>query len=157
MDKRHLCIKLINPNFSDDYIQIRLITLKTDEIIDNLLNLRTYSKDDFEKWNNISNGRINSILEDFEKDIKTVCSIMRNMVHYDITSEEEDKNFLGYLNKAVGLNTKFHTRTTNNIVANYLKPIRFEIINFLQINNIKPYSDLEMIINLIYKLMTDKK
>ncbi|HCO78338.1 hypothetical protein [Bacillus sp. (in: firmicutes)] len=83
--------KLINPNFLDDYIHIRLITLKTDEIIDNLLNLRTYSKDDFEKWNNISNGRINSLLEDFEKDIKTVCSIMRNMVHYDITSEERIK------------------------------------------------------------------
>ncbi|WP_224925839.1 hypothetical protein [Bacillus pumilus] len=62
--------KLINPNFLDDFIHIRLITLKTDEIIDNLLNLRTYSKDDFEKWNNISNERINSLLEDFERDIK---------------------------------------------------------------------------------------
>ncbi len=55
------------------------------------------------------------------------------MVHYDITSEKEDKNFLGYLNKAVGLNTNFIQELTNNIVANYLKPIRFEIIDFFRL------------------------
>ncbi|WP_139343296.1 hypothetical protein [Virgibacillus siamensis] len=53
----------------DYYFQIRLTTLKTDEIMDNLLNLKKHMKQEFQHWDNYFGGKVESILDDYENNM----------------------------------------------------------------------------------------
>lgn len=53
--------KLTQVSFIDLYMLVRLTTLKTDEIMDNLLNIKQHSKELFYEWNNERNGEIESL------------------------------------------------------------------------------------------------
>jgi hypothetical protein len=143
---------LQNPLYIDWYMLLRLTTLKTDEILDNLLNIKNHSKEQFHTWNNKSNGRVEQLLEKYSYEIKEECSTMRNMIHYDIETEGKDRNFVGYLNKKEKQVPNFLTNTIDVIIDSYLKPLRYEIIQYLEIERIEPLSDWEMIINRLSKL-----
>lgn len=145
--------KLKNPLFMDSYILLRLTTLKTDEIMDNLLNIRNHSKKQFNEWNNKSDGRVKRLIEKYEKEIKEECSEMRNMIHYDIDSEDYERNFFGYLTNKMNQEANYPTNIINNIIDLYLKPLKYEILDFLEIEKIEPFSDWKMIMNRLSKLI----
>lgn len=145
--------KLKNPLFLDSYILLRLTTLKTDEIMDNLLNIRNHSKKQFNEWNNESDGRVKRLIEKYEIEIKEECSEMRNMIHYDIDSENNESNFFGYLTNKINQESNYPTNIINTIIDLYLKPLKYEILDFLEIEKIEPFSDWKMIVNRLSKLI----
>jgi len=145
--------KLKNPLFIDSYLLLRLTTLKTDEIMDNLLNIRNHSKKQFNEWNNKSDGRVKRFLEKYEQEIKEECSEMRNMIHYDIDSEDDERNFVGYLTNKINQESNYPTNIVNTIIDLYLKPLKYEILQFLEIEKIEPFSDWRMIVNRLSKLI----
>lgn len=144
--------KLQNPMLIDSYILLRLTTLKTDEILDNLLNIRKYSKKQFIEWNNKSDGKVERLIDKYEREIKTECSKMRNMIHYEIDAEDDERSFVGYLASKINQESNYSTSLINTIKDIYLQPLKYEILEFLEIEKIKPLSDWEMIINRLSKL-----
>ncbi|MFJ8527335.1 hypothetical protein [Bacillus sp. NPDC094106] len=144
--------KLTQVSFVDLYMLVRLTTLKTDEIMDNLLNIKQHSKELFYEWNNERDGEIESLLRKYEQEMKEECSTMRNMIHYDIESKNEESNFVGYLNNKVNQESDYLINTTNGIIDLYLRPLRYEILNYLKIEEIESLSDWEMIMNRLSKL-----
>ncbi|MGE6499258.1 hypothetical protein ACQKF0_02680 [Bacillus wiedmannii] len=138
--------------FLDLYIMLKLTTLKTDEIMDNLLNIKQHSKELFYEWNNERNGEIESLLKKYEQEMKEECSMMRNMIHYDIESKNEESNFVGHLNNKVNQESDYLINTINVIIDLYLRPLRYEILHYLKIKEIKSLSDWEMIMNRLSKL-----
>lgn len=144
--------KLTQVSFIDLYMLVRLTTLKTDEIMDNLLNIKQHSKELFYEWNNERNGEIESLLRKYEQEMKEECSTMRNMIHYDIESKNEESNFVGYLNNKVNQESDYLINTISGIIDLYLRPLRYEILHYLKIEEIKSLSDWEMIMNRLSKL-----
>ncbi|MBG9908751.1 hypothetical protein [Bacillus paranthracis] len=144
--------KITQVSFVDLYILLRLTALKTDEIMDNLLNIKQHSKELFYEWNNERNGKVESILRKYEQEMKEECSTMRNMIHYDIESKNTESNFVGYLNNKINQESNYLTNTINRIIDLYLRPIRYEILHYLKIEEIMSLSDWEMIINRLSKL-----
>lgn len=84
--------------------------------------------------------------------MKEECSTMRNMIHYDIESKNEESNFVGYLNNKVNQESDYLINTISGIIDLYLRPLRYEILHYLKIEEIKSLSDWEMIMNRLSKL-----
>ncbi|MDA1531113.1 hypothetical protein [Bacillus cereus group sp. TH260-2LC] len=144
--------KLTQVSFVDLYIMLRLTTLKTDEIMDNLLNIKQHSKKFFYEWNKKRNREVESLLRKYEQEMKEECSTMRNMIHYDIESQDVESNFIGYLNNKINQESNYLVSTINKIIDLYLRPLRCEILNYLKIEEIRSLSDWEMIINRLSKI-----
>ncbi|PEU04104.1 hypothetical protein CN527_04530 [Bacillus cereus] len=144
--------KLAQVSFLDLYIMLRLTTLKTDEIMDNLLNIKQHSKKFFYEWNKKRNREVESLLRKYEQEMKEECSTMRNMIHYDIESQDVESNFIEYLNNKINQESNYLVSTINKIIDLYLRPLRCEILNYLKIEEIRSLSDWEMIINRLSKL-----
>ncbi|MGR5967173.1 hypothetical protein ACT7DB_35280 [Bacillus cereus] len=144
--------KLTQVSFVDLYIMLRLTTLKTDEIMDNLLNIKQHSKKFFYEWNKKRNREVESLLRKYEQEMEEECSTMRNMIHYDIESQDVESNFIGYLNNKINQESNYLVSTINKIIDLYLRPLRCEILNYLKIEEIRSLSDWEMIINRLSKI-----
>jgi hypothetical protein len=145
--------KLKNPLFLDFYILLRLTTLKTDEIMDNLLNIRNHSNKQFNDWNNKSEGSVKRLLEKYEKEIKEECADMRNMIHYDIDYKNHKRNFFGHITNKINQEYNYPTNIINTIINSILKPLKYEILDFLKIEKIEPSSDWIIIVNRLSKLI----
>jgi hypothetical protein len=78
---------------------------------------------------------------------------MRNMIHYDVDSENNERNFVGYLTNKINQESNYQTNLMNTIIDLYLKPLKSEILEFLEIEKIEPFSDWEMIVNRLSKLI----
>ncbi|MDF9495167.1 hypothetical protein P5772_22095 [Bacillus cereus] len=137
--------KIQKPSFLDLYLQIRLTTLKTDEVIDNLLNLKAHSLGHFAEWNKFTNGEISLFLDNFQQQLFNECSMMRNMIHYDLETPYAEMNFLGYLNSKQVENTDYISSTMDKIIYSYLYPLKKLINTYLNIESIEPIPEWEII------------
>lgn len=137
--------RLKKPIFLDSYILLRLTTLKTDETFDNLYNLQNYCKVYFEEFDTSRNGEVSLLLERYANEFKEECCTMRNMIHYNLESDEEEDNFLGYYNKLIEKDSYEPINIVENTIELYLKPLRHMINNFLGIEKIRSLSDFEQI------------
>ncbi|MED3183410.1 hypothetical protein [Bacillus thuringiensis] len=144
--------KLTQVSFVDLYILLRLTTLKTDEIMDNLLNIKQHAKELFYEWNSERNGEVEELLRKYEQEMQEECSTIRNMIHYDVESKNVESNFVGYLNNKISRESNYLVSTINKIIDLYLRPLRYEILCYLKIEEIKSLSDWEMIMNRLSKL-----
>lgn len=144
--------KLTQVSFMDLYILLRLTILKTDEIMDNLLNIKQHAKELFYEWNSERNGEVKELLRKYEQEMQEECSTIRNMIHYDVESKNVESNFVGYLNNKISRESNYLVSTINKIIDLYLRPLRYEILCYLKIEEIKSLSDWEMIMNRLSKL-----
>ncbi|KKI91814.1 hypothetical protein WQ54_12620 [Bacillus sp. SA1-12] len=137
--------KLKNPNFMDYYILLRLVTLKTDEIFDNLYNLRDYCKEDFKHFNSSRLNRVSSLLYNYEETLKEEISNMRNMIHYNVITNNPEENFWGYFNKLIEEDELYPIKLIEQVLDMYLIPLKKDIIYYLGIEKINSLSDWEQI------------
>lgn len=75
------------------------------------------------------------------------------MIHYDIGTEDYERNFFGYLTNKINQEANYSTNIINTIIDVYLKPLKFEILDFLEIEKIKPISDWKIIVNRLSKFV----
>ncbi|PFI06276.1 hypothetical protein, partial [Bacillus cereus] len=85
-------------------------------VIDNLLNLKAHSLGHFAEWNKFTNGEISLFLDNFQQQLFNECSMMRNMIHYDLETPYAEMNFLGYLNSKQVENTDYISSTMDKII-----------------------------------------
>ncbi|KZN97126.1 hypothetical protein AZI98_06090 [Aeribacillus pallidus] len=143
--------KLQKPINLDWYILLRLVSLKTDEIMDNFFNIKQHLENDFQEWNIKSNGNVEYLIDKYEQGIKEECSTLRNMIHYNIETESIEDNFLGFYNKKVSQDLEYPLKFVNEVINLYFKPLRSEILKYLNIDKITPLSDWEIIKNRLFK------
>lgn len=136
----------------ENYILLRLLTIKADEIMDNIKNMRRFLSDNFNHIDKNCQLRLSKIINDFDRELEKECRVLRNMIHYN----EERENYLDYVNNKLRNNKNYINTLTYKIVNDYMKPLNNIISDYLQINNLKSMSDLEKIARRTFSLVKRK-
>lgn len=136
-----------------NYILLRLLSIKTDEVMDNLKNMQKFLKNDFDKLDEDSNYEVSKLIKKFNENLKNECSILRNMIHYDIQGE----NFLDYVRNKMQADSTYINSISKELVKEYMSPLSKLISNYLNINNKKSMSDFEKILRRLKSLILIKE
>ena len=136
----------------ENYILLRLLSIKADEIMDNLKNMRSFLPDNFNKIDKSCQFKLSSIINKFDSEIEKECRELRNMIHYN----EDRGNFLDYVNSQIKEDKDYITRLNYKIINDYMAPFNDIISDYLQINNIKSMSGFEKITRRIFTLIKRK-
>lgn len=123
----------------ENYILLRLISIKADEIHDNLSNIRKYIKNVFLEYDKKSNKMLSQLMDDFDEKHSNEVRILRNMIHYSETEE----NFLDYIIKNQNENLSYLTRIINDLITDYLYPLTDLISNLFEIDKIRSMTYIE--------------
>lgn len=137
----HECIKESNEFEIRNYILLRLLSIKTDEVMDNLENMQKFLKNDFDKLDKACNYEISKLIKKFNYNLKSECSILRNMIHYDTQGE----NFLDYIKNKMQTDSNYVNSISKELVKDYMNPLSKLISNYFDINNQKSMSNFEKI------------
>ncbi|MYL47662.1 DNA polymerase III subunit gamma/tau [Virgibacillus halodenitrificans] len=133
----------------ENYILLRLLTIKADEVMDNLKNMRRFLPDNFNRIDKDCQFKLSKIMNNFDRELEEECRVLRNMVHYN----EERENFLDYVDSKIRKDKNYINTLTYKIVNDYMKPLNNIVSDYLQINNIKSMNDFEKITRRVFSLV----
>lgn len=134
----------------ENYILLRLLTIKTDEVMDNLKNMRIFLTDTFDGIDKECEFGLSGILHDFvDSELEKECRKLRNMVHYN----EEKDNFLDYVYNEVKKDENYIKILVNKIVNDYMDPLNSIVSNYMQISNINSMNGFEKVTRRILSLV----
>ncbi len=125
-----------------------MLSIKADEIMDNLKNIQSFLQDDFKKIDSKCNYKLSSLISSFEGELAEECRYLRNMLHYN----EEKTNFLDYIVTKHESDSTYVKTTIGSIVLNYMEPLYATISEYLNVENLKSMNDFEK----IYKRLRTK-
>lgn len=128
---------------NEGYILLRLITMKIDQVMDNLKNIRDYLPEYFLEVNNECKGMLLELINAYEMSISEECRTLRNMLHYSII----EVNLYDFLEQKIWGNGSYISLMIDEIILNYVKPLSSMFSNYFNINSLKSMSDIEMILN----------
>ncbi|RKL65798.1 DNA polymerase III subunit gamma/tau [Salipaludibacillus neizhouensis] len=132
----------------DIYITLRLISIKSDEVMDNLLNMKKFLKEDFDKIDQSCNQELSNIIEHYNIELKDECKILRNFLHYNFKGE----NFLDYVIKKTKENPDYSEEIVEKINHGVMKPLSKVLSHYFEIDRMKSMSEWEKIRNRIITL-----
>ncbi|MCT4477255.1 DNA polymerase III subunit gamma/tau [Peribacillus frigoritolerans] len=133
----------------DNYILLRLLSIKADEVMDNLKNMQTFLPEIFHQVDDECNLSFSKIISDFDKELRNECVQLRNMIHYD----ENERNFLDYVNNKFREDCNYINNLTYKLVIDYMEPLSKLISNYLKINDMRSMNDLEKIARRLFSLV----
>ncbi|WP_156847949.1 hypothetical protein [Marinococcus halotolerans] len=154
LQEAYTCVWLYNGISGSDrldlnnYILLRMLSIKADEIMDNLKNIQSFLQDDFKKIDSKCNYKLSSLISSFEGELAEECRYLRNMLHYN----EEKTNFLDYIVTKHESDSTYVKTTIGSIVLNYMEPLYATISEYLNVENLKSMNDFEK----IYKRLRTK-
>ncbi|WP_339308275.1 DNA polymerase III subunit gamma/tau [Paenibacillus sp. FSL L8-0435] len=125
------------------YILLRLLTMKIDQVMDNLKNIQKYLPDYFLELNHKCKSKLLDLMNVYEASISEECRTLRNMLHYSST----EVNFYDYLEQRSCKNNKYISLVVDEIVLNFAKPLSAMFSDYFNIANLQSMSDMEMILN----------
>jgi len=131
------------PGFSDEkYILLRLVSIKIDEIMDSLINIRKFSPNEFVLLNNYSKTDLLRIIDKYEKELKCECANLRNMIHYN----KIEQNFYDYLIDKLAINQNYVAELVEEIMIHYVEPLTNILSDYLDIESKKSMTGFEKVI-----------
>ncbi|PIH55410.1 hypothetical protein [Paenibacillus sp. LK1] len=125
------------------YILLRLLTMKIDQVMDNLKNIQKYLPDYFLEMNHKCKSKVLDLMNAYEASISEECRTLRNMLHYSST----EVNLYDYLEQRSCKNDKYINLIVEEIVLNFAKPLSAMFSDYFNIANLKSMSNMEMILN----------
>lgn len=125
----------------DKYILVRLVSVKIDQVMDSLINIRKFLPNEFEWVDNFSDKGLSRILDEYEKDIKDECAELRNMIHYN----KEGQNFYDYLIEKIATDQHYIEKLIEKIIFQYVEPLNKIFSEYLDIESKKSMNDIEKI------------
>lgn len=146
---QELKVKTTNLNMKN-YILLRLISIKCDEIFDNLKNMQQYLDEHFKLFDLECGHNISKKIEDFEMSIGPEVQKLRNTLHY------KNDNFLEYVSGKLFENPDYIEILSKVIVKEYLSPIKILISNYLKVDKMRSMSNLEKYTRRTYSIVTKK-
>lgn len=153
------CIWLYNGipranNFQvDNYILLRLLSIKADEVMDNLKNMQTFLPDTFMQVDKVLDLKVSCLINEFDKELYDECRLLRNMIHYNA----HDTNFIGYVEGKLSNESNYINNFTHKLVKHYMEPLSELISDYLKINEKRSMSDLEKIARRLLSLIKRDK
>lgn len=136
----------------DNYILLRLLSIKVDEVMDNLKNMQSFILDTFNQVDKECNFSFSKLVSDFDREIKDECVELRNMIHYDV----DGTNFLDYVDNKLRNDSNYINNINYKIVRHYIEPLSKLISNYLNINDIRSMNSFEIIARRLFSLGTRK-
>ncbi|MBT2286070.1 DNA polymerase III subunit gamma/tau [Paenibacillus polymyxa] len=125
------------------YILLRLLTMKIDQVMDNLKNIQKYLPDYFLELNHKCKSKLLDLMNAYEESISEECRTLRNMLHYSST----EVNLYDYLEQRSCKNDKYISLMVDEIVLNFAKPLSVMLSEYFNIANLQSMSDMDMILN----------
>jgi len=136
-----------------NYILLRLLSIKADEVMDNLKNIQAFLSDDFLQVDKALNFKISSLINDFDKELCDECRCLRNMIHYN----EHDINFIEYVQEKMSIDNNYVNLFTSKIVKHYMEPFCKFVSEYLKVNERKSMNDFEKITKRLLSLAKGEK
>ncbi|WP_130806018.1 DNA polymerase III subunit gamma/tau [Senegalia massiliensis] len=136
-------------NYLSKYIAVRLISIKTDEIMDNLKNIQKHLKDGFEIIDKKFNGELSNIIIEYDSELKKECQILRNFLHYDLNGS----NFLDYIICKKEKEPNYEKNIVYKINKYTMKPLYIVLSQYFDIKQFKSMSDWQKIKNRIITIL----
>lgn len=137
----------------DNYILLRLLSIKADEVMDNLKNMQTFLSDAFLQVDKALNFKISSLINEFDKDLCDECRYLRNMIHYN----EHDINFIEYVEEKISNENNYINHFTHKLVKHYMEPFCKLVSEYLKVNEKKSMNDFEKITKRLLSLAKGEK
>ncbi|MFF2018903.1 hypothetical protein [Paenibacillus sp. NPDC058177] len=132
------------------YILLRLLSMKIDQVMDNLENIKRFLPEHYSEVNAKSSGRLECILEAYRMSISEECRVLRNLLHYDVNGI----NFYGFLAQRTGRNENYINLMVDKIVLDFVTPLSDMLSDYFNIVNLKSMGDLEMILNRLKNMLS---
>jgi hypothetical protein len=133
----------------DSYILLRLLSIKADEVMDNLKNMQSFLPYNFNQVDEECNFSLSKIINDFDEELRDECVQLRNMIHYD----ENNRNFLDYVHEKLREDSNYINHLTFMLVREYMEPLRKLISNYLKVSDMRSMNDLEKIARRLFSLV----
>lgn len=125
------------------YILLRLLSMKIDQVMDNLENIKKFLPDYFSELNANCSGELENTMEAYVRSIFSECRDLRNMLHYDI----HGVNFYDFLAQRKSENENYINIMINKILFDFVTPLNEIISDYFNIAGLKSIGDIEMILN----------
>ncbi|KGA95517.1 hypothetical protein AJ85_08175 [Alkalihalobacillus alcalophilus ATCC 27647 = CGMCC 1.3604] len=143
-------VKFHIDNFTlDMYIAVRLISIKADEVMDNLNNMKKFLKDDFQKIDLACNHELTNIIKRYNQVLKSECTLLRNFLHYNF----KDENFLDFVIRRTGNNPNYSKEIVERINEYIMEPLFKALSQYFEVDQMKSMSDWEKIRNRLITLV----
>lgn len=123
----------------DNYIALRLISIKVDEVMDNLKNIRKFLKTEFNELDKQCKMQFTKIIKRYDQKLNSECTLLRNLLHYDFKGE----NFFDYLIKMTAINPKYSEEIIWNINTFVMQPLSEVISEYFKADTLRSMSVLE--------------
>lgn len=136
----------------DIYIAVRLISIKADEVMDNLKNMKKFLKEDFEKIDLACNQELTNIIKWYDKELKSECTLLRNFLHYNF----KDENFLDFVIRRTENNPNYSIEIIEKINQYIMEPLSNVLSQYFEVDQMKSMSDWEKISNRLITLFKRK-
>lgn len=120
----------------ENYIAVRLISIKVDEVMDNLKNIRKFLDKDFEILDNQCDFSFSHIIDQYNRELNSECTKLRNFLHYHM----EEENFFGYLKRKTTVNPEYSEEIVKKINTLVMQPLLDNISFFLKADRYKSMS-----------------
>lgn len=133
----------------DNYILLRLLSIKADEIMDNLKNMQTFLPDVFGQVDKSVQFKISSLINDFDNDLNDECRTLRNMIHYN----ENDINFMKYVKDKINIENDYIEIVTHKIVKYYMEPFCIVVSDYINLNKKNSMNNFVKIIKRLLSLI----
>lgn len=137
----------------DQYMYLRLASIKIDEIMDNIKNMRSHLTDDFNNMDAYVNNQLTTLLTDFQETLYEECKTLRNFVHYNT----EEENFYDYLLTQIENDPSYvkeFIKQTNNTV---LIPLQKILNEYFDISKMRSMGEFEKISNRLKTIFLGNK
>jgi hypothetical protein len=136
----------------NNYILLRLLTIKADEIMDNLKNIRKFSRVNFDEIDIKINYKLTNLITNYEKRLERECKELRNMIHYN----SERENFFDFVANKLKADTNYINRLTNEVIKTLMEPINEMISNYLEVSRFESMKDYEKIARRLWSIVKRK-
>ncbi|MDQ0160865.1 DNA polymerase III subunit gamma/tau [Alkalibacillus salilacus] len=136
----------------ENYIVLRLLTIKFDEVMDNLKNMRKFLSDTFTLIDKQCEYDLSKIIHDFDNEVEEECRRLRNMIHYNEGSE----NFLDYIDQQLKIDKNYIHGISSKIINSFMIPLNDVISDYLKIDSIESMNTFSKVNRRISSLIKRK-
>ncbi|MYL57487.1 DNA polymerase III subunit gamma/tau [Virgibacillus halodenitrificans] len=132
----------------DMYMAVRLISIKADEVMDNLVNMRKFLKDEFDKIDQACNREFTKIINSYNQELKSECKLLRNFLHYNFKEE----NFLDFFISKTKEDRNYSEEIVGKVNFCVMEPISQVLSQYFAVERMKSMSDWEKVRNRLVTL-----
>ncbi|WP_226035412.1 DNA polymerase III subunit gamma/tau [Aquibacillus saliphilus] len=133
----------------DNYITIRLLSIKADEVMDNLINMKRFLKESFNRIDDYCCGRLTGLIQYYEQTLLVECKQLRNFLHYN----KSDENFYDFILTEIDKNNLYVNNLIDQIVLELMKPLVEVISSYFQVDKMESMTDWKKIRNRLKTLI----